>query len=177
MQISSVAPKSLGASLGEVDRGFAQSTSIQPKANQQPKVAENSLAEAKGNTNKIGQGGLAQDKIKQDKLDLTKVNDSKSPEKLRTDELKAKEKDETKEPTPQELNDALKQVNDSFMQKNQNLEAKIERDKETGIDVFIVTDKTTNEVVRQFPSKAVIAMAAVIGQSLDAKGQLISEKA
>lgn len=77
----------------------------------------------------------------------------------------------------EQIDKALDKVNEAFAQKNQNLLATIEKDQETGINVFKVTDKVTKELVRQFPAEAVIAMAEVINQSLDAKGQLIHVKA
>lgn len=83
----------------------------------------------------------------------------------------------TKAASPEQVGKALEQVNDAFVQKSQNLLATIEKDKETGINVLKVTDKDTKELVRQFPAEAVIAMAAVINQALDPKGQLIHVKA
>ncbi len=82
-----------------------------------------------------------------------------------------------KEPSQDQVDKALKQVNDAFAQKEQNLLATVEKDKDTGINVLKVTDKDTKELVRQFPAETVIAMAQAIGQSLDAKGQLIHVKA
>lgn len=82
-----------------------------------------------------------------------------------------------KEPSKDQTDKALKQVNDAFAQKEQNLLATIEKDKDTGINVLKVTDKDTKELVRQFPAETVIAMAQAIGASLDAKGQLIHVKA
>lgn len=76
-----------------------------------------------------------------------------------------------------QVDKALKQVNDAFNQKSQNLLASVERDKETGINVLKVTDTETKEVIRQFPEQAVIVMAQAIDQSLDPKGQLIHVKA
>ncbi len=76
-----------------------------------------------------------------------------------------------------QIDKALKQVNETFNQKSQNLLASVEKDKETGINVLKVTDKETKEVIRQFPEQAVIVMAQAIDQSLDPKGQLIHVKA
>ncbi|OIR12537.1 FlaG protein [mine drainage metagenome] len=79
--------------------------------------------------------------------------------------------------SPEQVDKALKQVNDAFTQKNLNLLASVEKDKETGINVLKVTDKDTKEVIRQFPEQAVIVMAQAIDQSLDPKGHLIHVKA
>lgn len=82
-----------------------------------------------------------------------------------------------KTPSTEQIDQAVAKVNDAFAQRGQNLLATIEKDKETGINVFKVTDKDTMELVRQFPAESVIAVAQAITQSLDAKGQLIHVKA
>lgn len=76
-------------------------------------------------------------------------------------------------PSSEHVAQAVKQVNDAFIQKGQNLFAAIEKDKITGINVVKVMDKNTQEVVTQFPSKGVIAMAEAINQSMEAKGQML----
>lgn len=80
-------------------------------------------------------------------------------------------------PSPEQVAQAVKQVNDAFAQNGQNLYASIEKDKITGISVVKVSDKNTKEVISQFPSKAMIAFAEVISQSQARKGQLIHAKA
>jgi len=80
-------------------------------------------------------------------------------------------------PSPEQVAQAVKQVNSAFTQNGQNLYASIEKDKTTGISVVKVSDKNTNEVISQFPSKAMIAFAEVISQSQAKKGQLIHAKA
>jgi len=75
-------------------------------------------------------------------------------------------------PTEERVSQAVKQINESFTQKGQNLYAAIERDKATGINVVKVLDKNTREVISQFPSKAIIAMAEAL-QSQNGKGQLL----
>lgn len=80
----------------------------------------------------------------------------------------------TQAPSPERVDQAIKQVNETFNQKGQNLYASIERDKSTGIPVVKVLDKSTNEVISQFPSKEIIAIAEAIDQSQEDKGQLIN---
>lgn len=72
---------------------------------------------------------------------------------------------------------AVEHVNEAFTQKGQDLFTSIEKDQATGISVVKMTDKNTKELISQFPEKVVIAMAAAIGESLDAKGQLIDVQA
>ncbi|MFA6015552.1 MAG: flagellar protein FlaG [Gallionellaceae bacterium] len=88
-------------------------------------------------------------------------------------------KEEAKSPTPsaEQVSQAVKQVNESFTQKGQNLYAAIEKDKATGINVVKVLDKNTQEVISQFPSKEIVAMAQAMSQSLQGNGGLISAMA
>lgn len=83
----------------------------------------------------------------------------------------------TRAPSPEQVSQAVKQVNDAFTQMGQNLYASIEKDKATGIDVVKFQDKNTREVVSQYPSKAIVAMAEALGQSQGARGQLINTRA
>lgn len=80
-------------------------------------------------------------------------------------------------PSPEQVARAVKQVNDAFSQMGQNLYASIEKDQTTGINVVKFQDRNTQEVVSQYPSKAIIAMAEALGQSQGAKGQLINTRA
>lgn len=80
---------------------------------------------------------------------------------------------EAKQPSNDRVDQAVKKVNDAFNQKGQSLRVLIERDDVTKIDVIKLQDKDTKEVITQFPSKTIIAMAEVIDQSLDEKGQLL----
>jgi uncharacterized FlaG/YvyC family protein len=57
--------------------------------------------------------------------------------------------------------------------RGQNLYASIEKDKETGINVVKLLDKNTKEIVRQYPSKEIIAISAAIAQYQESKGQLL----
>lgn len=83
----------------------------------------------------------------------------------------------TKNPSPAQISQAVKQMNDTFAQKGQNLYASIEKDKETGINVVKLLDKNTKEVVRQYPSKEIIAIASSIIQYQKSKGQLLDVSA
>lgn len=76
-------------------------------------------------------------------------------------------------PSPERIAQAVKQVNDDFIQKGQNLYASYERDKATGINVVKVLDKNTREVISQFPSKEIIAIAEAIDRDQEARGRLI----
>lgn len=86
-------------------------------------------------------------------------------------------KDAVKPPTQEEVNRALQQLNGAFSKPGQTLMAIMERDKDTGIDVFKITDKLTKEVILQLPPKAIVEMAKAMQQGASDKVQLISEKA
>ncbi len=79
----------------------------------------------------------------------------------------------SKNPTSAQVSQAVKQINDSFAMRGQNLYASIEKDKETGINVVKLLDKNTKEIVRQYPAKEIIAIAAAIAQYQESKGQLL----
>ena len=79
----------------------------------------------------------------------------------------------TKNPSQAQISQAVKQMNETFAQKGQNLYASIEKDKETGINVVKLLDKNTKEVVRQYPSKEIIAISASIIEYQKSKGQLL----
>lgn len=80
-------------------------------------------------------------------------------------------------PSAERVAQAIDQVNEAFKQKGQNLHASIERDKATGISVVMVTDKDTKEVVSQFPSKEILAIAESIRQYQEDKGYLVDVNA
>ena len=80
----------------------------------------------------------------------------------------------SKNPSAAQVSQAVKQVNDAFAQKGQNLYASLEKDKETGIHVVKLLDKNTKEVVSQYPSKEIVAIAAAITQYQESKGQLLN---
>ena len=87
------------------------------------------------------------------------------------------EKTNAPNPTPAQTAKAATQVNNSFTKSGQNLQAVIELDKASGINVVKIQDKSTNEVISQFPPKAIVAMAEAINQSLDKKGQMLDVNA
>ena len=72
---------------------------------------------------------------------------------------------------------AIKQVNDAFSKRGENLYASFEKDEATGIQLVKIVEKKTNEIIRQMPPKEIIAFA----QSLDAeqgwRGRLLLDKA
>ncbi len=80
-------------------------------------------------------------------------------------------------PSPEQIAQAVKQINITFSQTRQNIYALIERDKATGIDVIKFRDADTKEVISQYPPKAIIAIAEAIGQSQEAKGRLLNVNA
>jgi len=80
-------------------------------------------------------------------------------------------------PSPEHVAQAVQQVNDAFNQRGQDFYASIERDKDTGINVVKVLDKKTNEVISQFPSKEIIAIAESISSAQEDRGQLLNVKA
>lgn len=80
-------------------------------------------------------------------------------------------------PTPEHLNQAVEQINEAFAQKEQHLHAQIERDEATGISVVKVLDKKTDEVISQFPSKEILAIASSIRQYQEDKGYLLDVNA
>ena len=69
---------------------------------------------------------------------------------------------------------AVDQVNSAFSQRGQDLSASLVRDKATGITVVQVTEKSTNQVISQFPSKAIVALAEALVQSHSAKGNMVN---
>lgn len=89
---------------------------------------------------------------------------------------------EIAEPTNQAVNpehvaQAVEQVNQAFADKNKNLHAMIEKDETTGISVVKVMDKETKEVISQFPSKEILAIAESIRQYQEDKGYLVNVNA
>jgi len=77
-------------------------------------------------------------------------------------------------PSSERIAQAIKQVNDAFVQNGQNLYASFEKDKATGINVIKILDKNTEEEVRQYPSKAIIAIAESLSQSNEGKVHLMN---
>ncbi len=83
----------------------------------------------------------------------------------------------TNEPSAERVSQAVKQVNEAFADKGQNLVASIEKDKATGINVVKISDKETNELVSQYPSKTMVAIAESLSQYQSKKGQMLNVSA
>lgn len=79
-----------------------------------------------------------------------------------------------KNPSSAQVNHAINQVNDAFTERGQNLYASLEKDKETGINVVKLLDKNTKEIVTQYPSKEIVAIAAALTQYQESKGSLLN---
>jgi flagellar protein FlaG len=78
--------------------------------------------------------------------------------------------------SPDAIAKGLQQLNDSFSQNGVNLSASYEKDKITGIEVIQIKDKNTNEVIRQMPSKEMLAIAQSMELPQGWRGQLIYDK-
>lgn len=85
----------------------------------------------------------------------------------------AREDAVTKTPSPAQIKYAVNQVNDAFTERGQNLYASLEKDKETGIHVVKLLDKSTKEIVSQYPSKEIVAIAAALTHYQESRGNLI----
>ena len=83
----------------------------------------------------------------------------------------------TQTPSTEQVAQAVKQVNDSFAQKGQNLYSSVEKDKVSGINVVQIMDSTTHQVIAQYPSKAIVAMADAMAQPKSDTGQLLNVSA
>lgn len=79
---------------------------------------------------------------------------------------------EKTEASRQQLEEAVKAVNDFLQPINNSLQFNI--DDETGKTIVKVVDATTNELIRQFPSEEMLSIAKAIDQM---KGLLIQQKA
>ena len=79
---------------------------------------------------------------------------------------------EKTEASRQQLEEAVKSVNDFLQPINNSLQFNI--DDETGKTIVKVVDATTNELIRQFPSEEMLSIAKAIDQM---KGLLIQQKA
>jgi uncharacterized FlaG/YvyC family protein len=80
-------------------------------------------------------------------------------------------------PSPEQIAQAVKQINEGLSQYSQNLSAINERDPTTGIDVVKSVDQDSGKTISQYPSKAAIAIAQSIQDFTSTKGQLFSTKA
>lgn len=75
-------------------------------------------------------------------------------------------------PSDEQLQSAVKAANDFVQPFNGNLQFSI--DKDTGTTVVKVIDTKTNEVIKQFPSEEMLAIAKSLDQL---KGVLVRQKA
>ncbi len=105
---------------------------------------------------------------------LPKTNTSSSIP-LQTDTSGAQETREAI--SANQLDQAIRQVNNAFNQKGQNLYASFEKDKITGINVVKIVEKKTNEIIRQMPPKEIVALAQSLAVPHGWRGQLILDKA
>jgi uncharacterized FlaG/YvyC family protein len=82
-------------------------------------------------------------------------------------------------PSPAQITQAVKQINDAFAQGGQNVYATFEYDKAVGMEVIKFTDSNTNQVISQVPSKTVLAIAQALqnSQGSGSLGQLINTQA
>ena len=80
-------------------------------------------------------------------------------------------------PSAENIAKAVKQANESFAQRGQNLYASFEKDKATGINVVKIVDKRTNETVSQMPIKEMVAFAEFLEHPQGVRGGLINTTA
>jgi uncharacterized FlaG/YvyC family protein len=76
-------------------------------------------------------------------------------------------------PSLTQVAQAVRQVNDAFMQKGLNLYASFEKDKISGVDIVKIMDKKSNEVIRQLPPKEMVAFAQSLELPEGWRGQWI----
>lgn len=81
--------------------------------------------------------------------------------------------DQLSSPAPDRVAQAIKQMNDAFAQRGQDLYAAFEKDKIAGIDIVKIMDKKTNEVIRQLPPKEIVAFAQALELPQGWRGQLL----
>lgn len=79
----------------------------------------------------------------------------------------------TPQPTAQNLKVAVDSVNQALRQSNQSLEISVDND--TKAAVVRLVDTQTGQLIRQMPSKEMLAIAQSIDKYLQ-HGQLLSEK-
>lgn len=70
----------------------------------------------------------------------------------------------SQQPSPAQLKNAVDNINQAMRQSNQNLELSIDPDTKTPIVKMVDTE--TGELIRQFPSEAVLAIANSIDKFL-----------
>lgn len=103
---------------------------------------------------------------------------AKSPEKTASSEEVVQSADAKQNATiPSSVAKAIKQVNDVFSQEGKDIYASYHKDKITGIEVVKFHDASTNKVIKQIPSKEILAIAQSLSLPPGMQGQLIYEKA
>ncbi|TSA49611.1 MAG: hypothetical protein D4R48_03070 [Nitrosomonadales bacterium] len=76
-------------------------------------------------------------------------------------------------PSAEHIAQAVKQVNNRFAQQGQNLYGTVDKDKISGVFVFKIMVKGTDEVIRQLPPKEIVAFAQSLEQPQGLRGLLI----
>ena len=76
-------------------------------------------------------------------------------------------------PSSTQVAQAVKQVNDAFIQKGLNLYAAFEKDKISGVDIVKIMEKKSNEVIRQLPPEEVVIFAQSLELPAGWRGQWI----
>jgi flagellar protein FlaG len=80
-----------------------------------------------------------------------------------------------KQPSSHQLNNAVNAVNQAMRQSSQSLEFSV--DTSTKKSIVKMVDTSTGELVRQIPSKEMLAIAQSIDDFLQRQGLLLSQKA
>jgi len=87
--------------------------------------------------------------------------------------VKAAAEQQAVQPTSAQMKDAIDSINRTMKQNNSSVEFSI--DKDTQQRVIKVVDSQTGQLISQFPSKQVLAVSQMIGESQH--GALVKQKA
>jgi flagellar protein FlaG len=79
------------------------------------------------------------------------------------------------EPTAAQLQNAVDHINEAMRQSNSNVEFTI--DKDTKQTIIKVIESSTGDVIRQYPSEEVLAIARAIDRMQQQQGLLIKQEA
>lgn len=79
-------------------------------------------------------------------------------------------------PSMEQVQQSVKQVNDTFTQRGRNLYATFENDPAAGLNVIKIVDQDTHQVISQLPPKAIVEFARSLEQSHGKSGHLLSFK-
>lgn len=82
----------------------------------------------------------------------------------------------TASPAPEAIAKAIRSVNDRFSQMGSDLYTSFQKDKTTGFEVIQFHDKSTDGVIRQIPSKQMLAIAQSLADLSGTQGLLLHEK-